>query len=467
MKNYFNFKKIDNQYLLTNDLGKYVFLSPEEFNIFIKNENELSERTREKLKSNYFLFDENINIFSERVKEMIRGNKAYLFKSTNLHIFVLTNVCNLECIYCQAKDETCISPNKMSIETAEKCVDFALSSPSRFMTFEFQGGEPLANFDVLKHIVQYAESRKKGKVISYSVVSNLTLLSNEIISFFKENNISVSASLDGPQIVHDINRPWKNGKGSYKYAIDGIKILKENGINVGAIQTTTKHSLSFPSEIIDQYVSIGQNSVFIRPLTCLGTAARVWDDIGYTAEEFLNFYEECLYYIIQLNLQGINICERHTIIFLRKILHSTSENYMELRSPCGASIGQLAYFYDGNIFTCDEGRMLHEMGYDNFLLGNVFDNSYDEIIQSPICKATCIASLLESQINCSDCVYQPYCGTCPVLNLAQENDIFMRKQNSYRCQIYSGMLKIIFSILKNGTEKEVAIMRGWVSNGKA
>ena len=43
--------------------------------------------------------------------------------------------------------------------------------------------------------------------------------------------------------------------------------------------------------------------------------------------------------------------EGHARIFLKKILMGYSENYMELRSPCGAGIGQMAYYYDGNIYT--------------------------------------------------------------------------------------------------------------------
>ena len=91
---------------------------------------------------------------------------------------------------------------------------------------------------------------------------------------------------------------------------------------------------------------------------------------------------------------------------------------MELRSPCGAGIGQIAYYYDGNIYTCDEGRMLAEMGDDSFKLGNVYDNTYDELINCNNCKAACISSVLESLPTCHDCVYSPYCGTCPVTNLA-------------------------------------------------
>jgi len=464
MKNYFSFKQFKDGYLLTNDTGKYCFLSPEDFDTFVRNENALTGETKKKLIDNYFTYNVNDNVFAEMIKQSIRGNKSYLFKSTSLHIFVLTNTCNLQCEYCQAKDEKCITPHMMDFATAEKCVDFALSSPSRFMTFEFQGGEPLVSFDVLRHIVEYTEENKGGKIVSYSVVSNLTLLSDEILDFLKKNNISISTSLDGPKNIHDKNRPHKNGLGSYDDVKIGINTIKNAGMNVGAIQTTTKSSLNFAKEIIDEYVSLGQKYLFIRPLTCLGTAARVWDKIGYSSDEFLQFYKQCLDYLILQNINGRKICERHATIFLKKILHSTSENYMELRSPCGASIGQLAYFYDGKVFTCDEARMLFEMGNNCFLLGNVFENSYDDIINSNVCKSTCVASLLESQAKCCDCVYQPYCGTCPVINLAQEKDIFMKNINSYRCKIYSGMLDIIFSKLIFGKDEEKEVLESWVKN---
>ena len=124
---------------------------------------------------------------------------------------------------------------------------------------------------------------------------------------------------------------------------------------------------------------------------------------------------------------------------------------MELRSPCGGAIGQLAYYYDGNIYTCDEGRMLAEMGDNSFLIGNV-NNSYKELIESDSTKATCISSCLEVIPYCSSCVYSPYCGTCPVLNLALNKSIFAKHPNGYRCQIYGGILKILFDYIKNDQE---------------
>jgi radical SAM protein with 4Fe4S-binding SPASM domain len=159
---------------------------------------------------------------------------------------------------------------------------------------------------------------------------------------------------------------------------------------------------------------------------------------------------------------GIDIQENHAAIFLKKILTGSAVNYMELRSPCGASVGQMAYFYDGNVFTCDERRMLYEMGMDDFKIGNVFEHTYDEMMQSPGCKAVCIASLLEGQIKCCDCAYQPYCGTCPVINLAQEKDLFVKNTQAFRCKVYGGMLDIIFSILKNGSQEEINVLKKWI-----
>ncbi|MBR4313396.1 MAG: His-Xaa-Ser system radical SAM maturase HxsB, partial [Lachnospiraceae bacterium] len=82
------------------------------------------------------------------------------------------------------------------------------------------------------------------------------------------------------------------------------------------------------------------------------------------------------------------------------------------------------------------------------------------IIKSPTCKTTCIASLLESQLNCSDCVYQPFCGTCPVLNLAQDNDLFFKNINSFRCKVYKGILDKLFTVLKDG--KQLNILEKWL-----
>ena len=91
-------------------------------------------------------------------------------------------------------------------------------------------------------------------------------------------------------------------------------------------------------------MSLGFSSIFLRPLTPLGISKRNMKDIGYTPEEFLSFYKQCLDYLLQLNRQGTGsvIFDVHTNIFLQRIFNKGTTNYMDLRSPCGGAIGQLA-----------------------------------------------------------------------------------------------------------------------------
>ena len=366
----------------------------------------------------------------------------------------------MKCVYCQANNGSDSRPMMMSAETAEKSVDIALQSPEKNLNFEFQGGEPLLNYPVIRHIVEYAETRKGDHVISYNIVTNLSLLDDEKKNFFRKYHFGISTSVDGDCNVHNHNRTFQNGDGTFEAVAGKIRELKKDGFHVGAIETTTRYSLQYPGEIVRTYFELGFDSIFIRPLTPLGRAAKCWDSIGYTPEEFVAFYRRCLDEIINLNMNGHSFREEHAAIFLRKI-DGQFMNYMELRSPCGAGIGQMAYYSDGSIFTCDEGRMLYEMGNDMFRLGHVGESCYQDLIHNRICRSVSASSILESIPSCCDCVYQPYCGTCPVVNYALDADIIAKQPRNYRCRIYSGMLDEIFRRIYENEENTMNIFKNW------
>lgn len=163
----------------------------------------------------------------------------------------------------------------------------------------------------------------------------------------------------------------------------GREILMRHGVSVGAIQTTTRASLSRAREIVDCYAGFGHGSLFLRPLTRLGAAGQAWDSIGYTPDEFLTFYREGFSRIMELNRMGRKFAEAHASIFLAKLLGDVAPNYMELRSPCGAGVGQMAFTASGDVYTCDEGRMMAEMGDQSFRLGNIYENGYDSWLKAP------------------------------------------------------------------------------------
>lgn len=461
MINYFNFKRMGEKFLLTNDFGRYIFLSAEEFrNLYIENLD--NEEIKKHIEEAGFWFETSENFFTENNKFQLREAKNYLFQSTQLHIFVVTTACNMKCVYCQAQNGKTLSNGYMTKEIAKKSVEIALQSPSKNLQFEFQGGEPLLNFEIIKYIVEYTKENARNKNIQYSLVSNLTILTEEILEFLCENNIGISTSVDGDLFLHNANRPLKTGGETFEIVKDKIFYIQSKGIYVGAIQTTTKESLDKYIQIIDTYKELGFDNILLRPLTPLGCAEKNWNEIGYTAEEFVDFYKKAFRYLIEINKKGYKMKEGIAAVFLKKILQGYSENYMELRSPCGAAMGQMAYYYNGNVYTCDEGRMLAEMGNSAFCLGSALKNDYNELMDSRVCKAACSASILESLPSCSDCVYQPYCGVCPVVNFALYGDTYERQPNGYRCTINKGILDIIFSYLKDNDESIINILRSWI-----
>lgn len=462
--NYFNFKYFkNNEFILTNDFGNFIFLNEDNFNKLINYTLESTQEDYQNLLDLGFIYENEEEFFINFV-EKLRSNKNALFLRTKLHIFALTNKCNLGCIYCQAKSSH-LKAGVMEKDTALKFVDIALSSPEKELDFEFQGGEPTLNFEVLKSIVEYTERQKKDKVINYNLVTNLYNITEEIIEFLFKYNIGISTSLDGNLEVHNSNRISLNNN-SFQNLKSNIKKLRDFYIksnkkcNIGAIQTTTRKSLKNYKEIINTFLDLGMDGIFLRPLSPLGNSINSWGKIGYTPEEFLEFYKNSLNYIISLNKKGIFFKENNTTLFLKRIYQNNKLNYMELRSPCGAVVGQLAYNYDGNIYSCDEGRMLKEMNDETFKVGDI-NSEYNDLLNNPTTKSLLVASCLESIPQCSSCSYNQYCGTCPVYNYVAQNNIFGKQPENYKCKINKGILDHIFYLLRYDEEAS-KIITSWL-----
>ena len=467
MINHFNFKMSNGEnVLITNDMGRYAFLSKKDFMLLCEDKLDKDSPFYAKLHEDGFVM-EPLELYDDKYAHKLRDMKSYVFQGPVLHIFVVTNQCNLSCVYCQAQHHSSKKKGLMSIETGFKAVDIALESPNRHLSFEFQGGEPLLNFPVIREMINYTEEQKGNKRIEYTVVSNLSLLTEEMARFFAEYRVSVCTSLDGPKALQEKNRVSRRGISSYDAAMDGLEKMRHLGFRPGAIQTTTRFSFAYAKEIVHEYLRQGMGGIFIRPLTPLGFASEDWQRIGYSPEDFLAFYRECFEEILEVNRQGHLFKEHHAEIFLEKILGGFSRNYMELRSPCGAGVGQLAYYFDGNVYSCDEARMVAEAGNNMFCLGNVYKNSLKDIVSSRTCATTCTASILESLPGCSDCAYQPYCGTCPVINLASSGNIFPVEAESYRCMVYKGILDYLFELIQEGNEETMKILYAWIGVDKA
>ena len=349
-----------------------------------------------------------------------RWNRGH-YTGTSLHIVVMTRRCNLKCLYCHAsaKSQHIKEPTRydLNIETAKKIVDFIFQTHNKEINIEFQGGESLLNFDVLKFIVKYAQkvNKQKKKTLKFNLVSNLLLLEPEHCKFFKKHKVSLCTSLDGPSFIHDYQRRHPKGNGSYEQLIQSFELLKQEDMQLpGLLIVMTKKSIEYYKELLEMVIQLGLRELNINYVQPLGYARKNWGEIGIDYDTKLRNYKSVLDYTIEKWKDGIFIIERLFLIAVNKIFGLTDTLFTDFKNPCGMAIGQLTYLPNGDIFSCDEGR-----NFDFFKLGNIESDNYTNILTSPKTLAL-VSSSIPDYTECQSCAYRPFCGICPVLNYAQK-----------------------------------------------
>ncbi|MCP2257430.1 radical SAM additional 4Fe4S-binding SPASM domain-containing protein [Streptoalloteichus tenebrarius] len=143
----------------------------------------------------------------------------------------LTNVCNLACTYCFADggDYGRIT-EAMGSDSVDHIFAFVERhlTPSRSVRLEFFGGEPLANFPVLRAVCDGSErfAAEHGVRFVYRISTNLTLLPEGVLDLFARHRFIVSVSIDGCREAQDANRPAKGGQGSYDRVIRNVHAVR-------------------------------------------------------------------------------------------------------------------------------------------------------------------------------------------------------------------------------------------------
>ena len=468
----FNHRVVDGAVLVTNDLGDHCFLEGEDFKRFVEGDIAPDEPLYQTLKERSFLAKE-LNM-PELVRRYQR-KKGFLAYGPTLHAFVLTERCNHGCQYCHSSVVSMKRKDTdMTIDVARKAVDFALQTSSPWLTIEFQGGEPTANWETLSFVVNYAQERNQEakKELSFALVTNFSLLDDEKLDFLVKNRVQICGSLDGPEDLHNKIRIFRDGN-SYQSTVEWIAKINQRYIDMGldpslyrveCLPTLTRDSLSRGKEIVDTYVELGCRAIFLRKLDPFGFAAATARKLGYSMSDYIAFYKDALEYILELNKRGVEVMERHAAIMLSKILNDEEPNYLDLRTPGGAVIGQVGYHPDGRIFSSDEGRMVAAMGDDIFHVGDVNQTSYDEMMQNDTVRALILASTNDSQPGCVTCTYKNYCGQQPEYNYKTQGTIFGRMVDSVWCEKHKSIFDHLMTKVHRADPEEMEIFRRWTTN---
>jgi len=461
---FFTHKFDEEHILITTSHGSWVVLSNEEFDLLMKN----------KIHEDSYLFDvlegKGIIITEKNTNEIVNKYKQrfdYLSNGIGLHIVVPTLRCNHQCIYCHSlskdMDTKCYD---MDEDIAKAVVDFIFQSPSKSINLEFQGGEPLVNFPIVQYIVEYAKEKNNSKYssnvwysgnkqLSFTIVTNLTLMDEEILNYILKNRIRICTSLDGPKELHDKNRPCKNYNSSYEEVTHWIDIIKKKDPTLTALPTITRYSLNYAKEIVDEYMKHKFTHLKMRELNIAGMSIKSWNTIGYTPEEYIKFWKEYFEYLLTINRSlGIKLLDQIARSILTRIMCRKSTFDACLNSPCGVGTVQCAYNEKGDVYTCDEAR-----SNETFKLGNVKENNYKDVftsenVSSFISLSSCLSFL------CDSCTWNSYCSPCLVSGYGETKTLIPKFPN-FVCKIRGEQTKEIFKKLIFSKDKY--ILEKWMS----
>lgn len=175
-------------------------------------------------------------------------------------ILKVSSCCNLNCDYCYVFNQGDTSflnePPLMDIgliplilkRINEHCLSHQLS---KFFVV-FHGGEPLLQKkEFFEEFVYSAKEICPGVDFEYGVQTNGTLLDQEWIDLFKQLNIQIGISIDGPReaSVHRVLR--KNGKPAFDQIIRGVNLIKKNAL---ILCTLSVMNVEYPARYIYEYI---------------------------------------------------------------------------------------------------------------------------------------------------------------------------------------------------------------------
>lgn len=280
--------------------------------------------------------------------------RAFHVESYPLSTIVL-NVntgCNLACRYCYKEDlDVPAAGRRMKMDVAARSVDLLLTQAHQRpkVGVVFFGGEPLTNMPLIREVVDYAEGRAKelGKTVDFSLTTNATLLTEELIGYFDAHRFGLSVSMDGPRSVHDRNRRTVGGHGTYEAVARKVRMLlaRYRSKPVGARVTLTAGTTEV--EAIHEHLRdrLGFHEVGYAPVTASEKDAHALSEAE-LAEVYAGFERLGNQYLTAA-LAGRNngFSNMHQLM---TDLHEGRRKTL----PCGAGVGLLAVDHQGDLNLC-------------------------------------------------------------------------------------------------------------------
>ena len=326
----------------------------------------------------------------------------------------IIHACNLRCKYCFADEgEYNGHKGKMSLETAKKAIDYVVkrSGPRKNIEIDLFGGEPTMMMDTIKEIIAYARENeaKWNKRIRFTMTTNATLLTDEMMDYMDKELENIILSIDGRKEVNDKVRIRFDGTGSYDQILPNIKkmVAKRDKTKAHTVRGTfTRENLDF-YEDVKMMVDEGFREISIEPVVLEDghPLALRKEDLPKIFESYDKLYDE----LVQKKAEG----KEFNFYHFKVDLNGGPCVYKRI-SGCGAGFEYVAITPQGEVYPCHQF-----VGKEEYKLGSIYDDSYNADLGMSFKKAH-----IYNKPKCRNCWARFYCsGGCQANNIAFNNDI--------------------------------------------
>lgn len=311
---------------------------------------------------------------------------------------IVTNDCNFSCQYCYQQHRQ----DYMDYTTAEKALNFFLPYLSKNYHLNFYGGEPLLAYPLIKETVPFLERKNGGhdKRPFYSITTNGSLLSDEMLQFFNAHKFSMEISFDG--LAQELQRQGENSDKVIE------SILK---------------TLDYPD------IQIEVNSVFApNTIGCLSESMEYLMDIGVPNIRYsfdtIKKWDQKAFEILENELDKLkNIAIDHIREHKLNPIANLSESQTKGLFHCNAGKDRLAISPDGQIWGCclfpDYFRGNdNSLDFSKYSFGNIdsFVENHGEIYSEISSNYSNLSmnNFSTPKTECLFCTNLAYCRVCPI-----------------------------------------------------
>lgn len=322
--------------------------------------------------------------------------------------------CNLRCKYCFADEGDYHGHGGvMSVETAKKAIDYVIkrSGPRKNIEIDLFGGEPTLIMDKIKEIIQYARDNEKkwNKNVRFTMTTNATLLTPEMMDYMDKEMGNIILSLDGRKCVNDNVRIKADNSGSYDDIVPNIKEMikrRTPGKTYYVRGTFTRDNTDFYEDVMAM-VNEGFRELSIEPVVLEegNPLSLREEDLPQIFENYDKLYhemkrrkqegDEFKFYHFNIDLQG-GPCVYKRI------------------SGCGAGFEYVAITPQGEVYPCHQF-----VGKEEFKLGDIYEDTFN----SDLAKKFKLAHIYNKP-KCRECWARFYCsGGCQANNVNFNGDM--------------------------------------------